>query len=195
MPKHFLRTLTLIAVLGLITACASAPRQTFPDVTFSHLPGIQMAVNKVEIEQRFVSSTTAPHAEHRVPLNPQSIMTRWPGDRIQQTGADATVKYIIVDASVLEHALDTDGNVTAIFTNEQALRYEVTAEAVLEVANNNGTAQGKVSARVSRSITVPENASLNERDKILFDLVASLMHDFDIEMENKVRAHLGIWLP
>ncbi len=189
-----MRALALIVLLGVTSACTSTPRQTFPDVTFAHLPAIQMAVNDIIIEQRYQTTLTAPHAEHRVPLNPLSFMKRWTSDRIVQTGEDSQAKYIIVEASVLEHALDTDGNITAIFTNEQAMRYEATAEAILEVSSGNSLAQGNTSARVTRSVTIPENATLNEREKILFDLVASLARDFDSQMEESIRAHLGGWL-
>ena len=195
MPPKLLKTLALVIMLGPIAACTSEPRQVFPDVTFTHLPGIHMAVSDISIERRYVSPLTAPYAEHRIPLSPQSVMERWPGDRMVQVGGDARAKYIIVDARVMEQALDTGGNITAVFTNEQALRYEAVAEAILEVSSNDGLSQGSASARVTRSITIPENATLNERDKILFELVSSLMRDFDVQMELKIRTHLGNWLP
>lgn len=193
--KNFLKTLTLLITLGTVSACASEPRQIFPEVTFAHQPGIQMSISDVTIERRYVSSLTAPNAEQRMPISPLSVMERWPDDRLVQTGGNSTAKYIIVEASVLEHALDTDGNITAVFTDEQALRYEATAEAIIEVSGNDGLSQGNISARVTRSVTIPEKATLNEREKTQFDLISALMRDFDSQMEQKVRAHLGTWLP
>ena len=195
MFKKILKTFMVVIMLGGLTACVSEPRQIFPDVTFTHLPGIQMAVSDITIEQRYKSPMTAEYAEHRIPLNPQTVMARWPGDRIAQTGGEASATFIIMDASVKEYGLDTDGNFTAYFTDEQALRYEATAEAMFQVSSHDGNTYGKVRARVTRSVTVPENASLNERDKILFNLITALTREFDVQMEQEIRTHLGAWLP
>ena len=195
MLKKILKTFMVVIMLSGLTACVSESRQLFPDVTFTHLPGIQMAVSDITIEQRYKSPMTAEYADHRIPLSPQTVMTRWPGDRISQTGGEARAKFIIMDASVKEYGLDIDGNFTAYFTDEQALRYEATAEAMFQISSNDGNTHGKVRARVKRSVTVPENASLNERDKILFDLTAALTREFGVQMEQEIRKYLGAWLP
>ena len=49
-------------------------------------------------------------------------------------------------------------------------------------------------AVASRSITTPEGATLNDREKIWFETTEALMADFDDEMERQIRRHLGTWL-
>jgi len=41
---------------------------------------------------------------------------------------------------------------------------------------------------------VPEDASLQERERIKFDLIEGLMKDFDAEIEKNVRQHLANWV-
>ena len=105
-----------------------------------------------------------------------------------------TARFIIIDAGVTEQALDTDGNFTAYFTNEQALRYEASVEAVIELQSANGMSKGNAKARVVRAVTVPEKASVNEREQALFNLIEKLMKEFDARMDESIRAHLSTWL-
>ena len=190
------RVLCLMCVVIIAASCANtAPRQTFPEITFHHLSPIEMAISTITIDDQYVPPLTVPNAEHRMPIAPQMVLNRWPGDRIAATNGDATATFTIVRAEVLEQALDIDGNITAIFTNEQALRYDASVEAVFEVQSNDGLSQGQATARASRSITVPENATLNEREQAQFTLVENTMREFDTQMELNIRKHLGHWLP
>lgn len=183
------------AAMLTIVACAQVePAPRVVDITFAHLPPYQLSVETVEVESRFTPPLTAPHAEYKVPQSPEKVLLQWAADRLVATGGDGFARFVIVDATVTEHALETDGTLTAVFTNEQALRYEAMAEGILEIRSSTGSYLGKASARVTRAITIPENASLNEREKALFDLVDRLMQNFNTEMDANVRAHLARWL-
>ena len=164
------------------------------EITFAHLSPYQLAVSGVEVEVQFSSPMTAPHIEHTVPQSPEQVMRRWAGDRLNATGGDSFARFIILDATVTEQALETDGTLTAVFTNEQALRYEAAAEAVLEIRDASGNLLGNATARVTRTITIPENATLNERDQALFDFIDRLMQNFDTEMDENIRIYLAQWI-
>ncbi len=193
-PRSF-RLLTITAVLFGLSACASPPtRISFPEITFDHMTPLVMGVSDVTVDDRYVPPRTNPNAEHRIPVSPQRVLNRWAADRIIANGGDATATFVILDASVIEKALDTDGNIAAIFTNEQAMRYEARVEGMLEIKSNDGLSQGETRARASRSITIPEDASINEREQALFTLIEQLTRDFDARMEHNVRKHLGAWI-
>jgi len=51
-----------------------------------------------------------------------------------------------------------------------------------------------VVARATRTHTVAEGATLNERDKVLFGLSEGLIRDIDTQMESLVRTYLSRWL-
>lgn len=187
----------IIALFSLILtgACAQvAPPPVLADITFAHLPPYQLAVGEVEIESRFSSPMSAPHAEHKVPQSPEQVMRRWAEDLLQASTGETFARFVILDATVTEHALATDGTLKAVFTNEQERRYRAVAEASLEIRGAAGNFLGNATARVERSITLPENASLNERDQALFDLVDRLMKNFNTEMDENIRQYLSQWL-
>ncbi len=182
-------------VLLTLGACAKVPPPpVLAEITFAHLPPYQLAVGSVEVEVQFSSPMTAPHIEHTIPQSPERVMRRWSDDRLDVTGGDNFARFIILDATVTEQALATDGTLTAVFTNEQALRYEAAAEAVLEIRNASGGFLGNATARVTRTITIPENATLNERDQALFDFIDRLIQNFDTEMDANIRTHLAQWI-
>ncbi len=193
--RHVVSIGLFVTILAVLGACAqTAPRPTMPQITFAHLPAYQLAAGQVRVDSAFSSSLDAPHMELRLAQPPEKVMRQWAADRLNATGGGSLARFVIVEASVLEYPLDTDGNITAVFTNEQALRYEAAVEGVLEIAGGDGVSQGSAMARVSRAITIPENATLNERELALFEMVEKLMRDFDARMDENIRAHLGMWL-
>lgn len=195
MLPFIVRKLPFSGILVLLAGCTgTVPPQVFSAITFNHLAPVQMAVRAISVEDRYVPPLTAPNAEHRMPVAPQSVLHRWPADRIQASGGNATARFVIVNAEVLEHALNTDNSLTAIFTNEQALNYEASVEATLVVNSDDGLSQGQATARARRSITVPENATVNEREHILFRLVEDTLREFDARMELTIRKHLTQWV-
>ncbi|NQV45132.1 MAG: hypothetical protein HQ501_09530 [Rhodospirillales bacterium] len=185
----------VVATLMLIGACAQVPPPVaLPDITFAHLSPFQLAVGNVEIESRFSSPMTAPHAEHKIPQSPEQVMRRWAEDRLQVSTGQTFARFIILDATVTEHALEIDGTLEAVFTNEQEMRYQAVAEATIEIRGAAGNFLGNATARATRTITIPENATLNERDRALFDLVDQLMQNFNTEMDESIRKHLSQWV-
>lgn len=187
----------MLTIMGVLVtgACAQVPpAPVMVDITFAHLPAYQLSVGSVEVESQFTAPLSAPHAEHKVPQSPETVMRRWVEDRVVAAGGDTFARFVILDATVTEHALETDGSLTAVFTNEQALRYEAIAEGSLEIRSQTGSYLGNAAARVTRAITIPENATLNEREKAHFDLVDRLMQNFNTEMDANIRMHLQQWL-
>jgi len=195
-PGSLFRILA-VSLFMFTGACEQVPPPPeLPDITFAHLAPYQLAVGELQIESRFSSPMTPPHAEHKVPQSPETVLRRWADDRLKVTPGQtqAFARFIILDATVTEHALATDGTLKAVFTNEQELRYQAVAEASLEIRGMAGNFLGNATARVTRSITIPENATLNERDQALFDLVDRMMQNFNTEMDENIRLHLSQWV-
>lgn len=192
--KPFFRVIVFSLFVALGACAQVAPPPTLPEITFAHLTPFQLAVGSVEVESKFSSPLTPPHAEHKIPQSPETVMRRWAEDRLNATGGETFARFIILDATVTEHALETDGTLTAVFTNEQEMRYQAAAEATLEIRSATGSYLGNATARATRAITIPENATLNERDQALFDMVDRMMQNFNTELEANIRTYLAQWV-
>lgn len=194
--KTSLKKLCLIVLVGIGTAACTAPgTQTLPPVTFTASGPLAIAVSNVETTATFNSSYDLPRVENEMPVTPEAVLQRWAKDRIAATGeGTGTLRYTVTDAKVVASALQTDQTLKAWFTDEQAVRYTIDLAGMVEINDPAINANGAVEAAANRSVTVPEGATLNERDKVLYDLIVAATRDFDDALEANVRQYLASWV-
>jgi len=193
--NRFFVSITAIFLLGFLAACeAAVPAQKIPALTFQHLAPLNLAVGKVEVTSKYKPPLAAPNVEHRFATPPAKALRTWANDRLRPAGGAYTARLVILDASVTETKLKTRKGITGAFYIEQSERYDAVAEADLIIVDGSGAHKGFASTRASRSVTVSENASLAERERTQFELVESLMRDFDLELEKNIRRYLVNWI-
>ena len=187
------RAFPIIAVLSfLLAACETpAPAQKFPDLTFVHLGALNLNVASVEVVSDYRAPLKKPNVEHLFPAPPDHALKRWARDRLKAGGERGLARFVIAQAAVTETPLKMKTGLTGAFTTDQAERYDAVIEATLEIFGADGIRKGFASARVTRSRTVAEDISLNDREKMWFGLTEALMKNFNTEMENNIRSHLG----
>jgi hypothetical protein len=183
------------ALLGfaLLAGCETqVPAQKLPDLTFAHLAPLHLAVQRVETVSRFAPTLRAPNVEHAFPVPPARALETWASQRLKSVGGNARARFTILDASVTETKLSRDTSMRGYFTKQQSERYDARVEVVLEIQE--GARHGAANAIGTRWTTVGEDVSLNERERIKFNLIESLMKDFDAELEKNIRQHLAGWI-
>jgi len=188
---------TVAAALGfaLLLGCETqVPSARLPDITFAHLPPLALAVQRVDTSSRFVPTLRAPNVEHAFPAPPARAMEQWASQRLKAAGGNAQGRFTILDASVTETKLPRDTSIRGTFTKQQSERYDARAEAVVEILDGSGVRRGTASAMVTRWTTIGEEVTLNERERVKFNLIDGLMKDFDAELEKNIRQHLANWL-
>jgi hypothetical protein len=186
----------LLIVFGLsVVGCeATVPSPTFPDLTFGHLGPIKLNVGSMEIVSTYKPPMSAPNVEHLFPTPPGDAMGRWAADRLLATGSTSRARFVILEASVVETALKKQKGLKGAFTKDQSERYEAVLEATLEIFDDSETSKGFANARASRSVTVGEDATVNERAQAWFSLNEALMRDINAELEKNISLYLGNWL-
>jgi hypothetical protein len=191
-----LRTKAIAALAVLVvalTACETPPPVlSFPDLTYGHHGQMRLNVASLEVVSEYRSPMAKPHVEHLFPVSSEKALRQWAADRLKPDGLEGVARFVIIDAPVTETVLKKDETFKGKFTTQQTERYEAVIEATLEIKTAQGS--GHAAARVSRSITVPEDASLNDREQEWFNLVEALTNDFNREMEKQIRQHLVNWL-
>ena len=179
------------AVAFLLAACETpSPTPVYPEVSFRHLPKLKLDVAAIDVRQTYVPPLKAPNVEHQFPLTPSDAARRWIDDRLAAAGSNGVATVIIQDASAIEEKLRTQGGIRGAFTTEQSERYVARMTVRLEVSNAGGLGTGFAAASAARSRTVPEDATLNERDKTFFELTEGLVQDFDRAMEKEINDNL-----
>lgn len=194
------RTFTglLLASAGLLgtglAACSTPPpRPRFPELTYGHLGLFTFDVERVEIVSEYKPNFGAPNVEHLFPTPPEQTLRRWAQDRLAASGKPGRyARFIIQDAKVTETALPRTQGVRGAFTTDQTQRYDGTLSTVLEIREERANYRaGTASAWATRARTVPEGITINDREKVWFDLVEAMMNDINAELDRQIRANLA----
>ncbi|HEV7368040.1 hypothetical protein [Arenibaculum sp.] len=188
---------TVAAGLAL-AACQtpSPPPLRLPELTFAHLGPITLDVAQVVVEDQRPSALDgtadgAARVEMQAPTPPETAIRRWVADRLQPAGGSGTLRAVIKEASITETPLPRTGGLRGTFTNDQAVRFDGRIEVELVAERRDRGYQGFTGATVTRSSTLPENASLYERDQTLLKLVEGMMNDLNYRLETGALTHLS----
>ena len=184
-----------LSLLFLTLACETpVATQKLPKITFVHLQPFSIDVASIEIVNQFNSTLKSPHIEHRLPTSPATALVQWVKDRLKATGKVGKLRVFIEDASATETRLDLDNSLKGQFTKQQSHLYKFSLRATILLTNASGIHLGSAKATATRSTTIREDISLNERQRVWFDLVDRLINDFNRQMEANLNQHLGGWL-
>lgn len=183
-----------VLVIGLAACASDVAPQRQPELTFEHRPPFTLAVGGIDLVVRTVPNASAVHVDHEMPVAPEAALKRWAADRLKTAGGADRARFVITDAAVTETALAVTTGVGGLVYDEQSERYDAAAEATLEIVDAGGTVLAFARSRAVQARTVPESATLNERDAAWFALTEELMRDFDADMETRMRQHLVRWL-
>lgn len=187
LPRHLILVLALV-----LSACTtSAPVQRFPEMTFRNLPPIRLDVGRIEVVSEFRPAAQAPHIEYDMPIAPENAIRRWVQDRLQPVGREGTIRVVIRNAEATSTPLKTDDSFKGYFKKEQAARIEMAVDVAVQWLDERQFVKAEASGRSARSRTTLEGTTLNERDKILYDMVEDLMKGYNGEIEPSIRASFG----
>lgn len=189
--RHF--TALLLGSAALAGCSSPPPRARFPELTYGHLGKFTLDVARIDLISEYKATYAKPNIEHTFPVVPEQAMRKWAEDRLAVTGrAGRIARFVIQDAKVTETELPRSSGVRGAFTTDQTHRYDGALAAVIEIREERGNFRaGTASAWASRSRTVAEGITINDREKVWFEIVEALMNDFNAEMDRQIRANLG----
>lgn len=195
--KTFSLLFLMVIVSGTLTGCTTpVTNQSLPELSFQHMEPLSLNVSSVEIDQKFRLPFKAPNVGHLFPTPPTTALKNWLVRRINPIARQAGDRAVLTvhNAAVLEELLTKKVGLQAAFTKQQSERYTLTIEASLQIIDTMGFQKAITSVNNSRSITVSEDATINERDRIWFELTETTMKEFDAEMSQGIRQHLVNWI-
>jgi hypothetical protein len=186
------RTLLLLPALLALAACDTPPmRQSYATLTFQDRPQIRLDVAHIEIVEGYQAPGAAPHVDHLFPQKPADVAAAWGRDVLRAVGQRGMATYTIVDATATETALPRSSGMAQMFKTEQSDRYDLHIEVKLEVGNPLLASTGYVIATATRSQTVAEDMTLNQREAVWFQMTESAMRELDKKLEAAIKDKLA----
>lgn len=186
-----------VAAATALGGCQSAPPQArFPELTYAHQGVMTFDAERVEIADEYVAPLRPPNVDHLFPTPPERVMRRWATDRLAASGTPGRfVRFVITDAKVTETNLPRTTGVRGAFTTDQTQRYDLTLTSAIEVREDRGNFRsGFATASTSRSRTVAEDITVNDREKVWFELLEQAMNELNTELERQVRGNMARFL-
>lgn len=186
-----------VTVAVVLAGCATPPppRQVLPEITFVHEPVLTFQAQTVDVVQEYKPTFAAPQIEHLIAQPPARVAERLVRDRFRlDTAAPNSLRVIVREASVTEQDLTKTPGLRGSFTTDQVARFEVAVAVAVELRDQRGFRVGEASASAKRSNTLSEKATLNDRDRLIHDLVRETMTDLDRELERNLRAYMPLYV-
>jgi hypothetical protein len=186
------RRLALCLPLALsLAACASAPPPPrFPDISFKGEPPILLDVARIELVSTFQPGFGPPEVEHEFAVPPQRALENLCKDRLQAISptSQRVARFTIVDAKVTETELPRKEGLKADFTTQIGQGYNGQVEIRLDIYDENGIVVRTATARATRSRTVAEDSTPNDRDRVWYEMSDELAHSADQILEQYINA-------
>ena len=181
-----------LGLAALVAACDVPPPATeFPEITYKHRPAIRFDASEIVVERAYTPPLDAPNVDHLMPNPPVVLAIRWAQDRLVAGGQANRVVFRIVDASVVETELQGETGLEGVFTVSQTERYNARLAIEVELFEDSGYSRAIVKAEAERSVTLPEDASVRERDQVWFKLSEMVMNDLDVELEKSIYQYMA----
>lgn len=175
-----------------VAGCASnAPPPRYPDITFSHLQPIRLDVAEIVYAPRYQAPVGHPNVGHEFPVPPARAAEQWIGDRLVAAGTHGQARVTIRRAAATETKLKVKEGLKGAFTTDQAWRYDAYIDVAIDAVDPNRGLKAQATTNAHRSRTVPEDASLSEREDVWFAMTETLMRSFNETFEAQIRKDLA----
>lgn len=196
--KIGLRPLAALLLAGTLAACDTPPsREPFATLTYAYLPPYRLAVGRIEVIESYRSSNAPPHVELEFPVSPAHTAAQWGHDRLQATGGTSRAVYSVLRGDALETRLpasESGGLLGSFDAPPPTERYDLTIAVRLQIVEPGGRIAATVDAKATRSVTLTEDATLNDRERAGFALTEATMKDLNAALEKSIPQYLRGYL-
>jgi hypothetical protein len=92
---------------------------------------------------------------------------------------------------VTETDLKRETGLTALMTKEQAERYDARIAVELRIYNSLDEVVGKADAEAVRTRSIAEDATINDREQLWYDMTKDLMTELDRQLDKTIKSVLS----
>jgi hypothetical protein len=189
--RQFILTgLSLGASFTLVSCGPPTQAPEFPDLRFTSAPPFMLQASQIEIRTFYQPGD----ADNAYPVSPLRAIQNWARDRLRANGQGGPARFTIADASAKVTDLATKGGISGTFTDQVSQRYDVALDAALELLDTTGTVVRSARITVSRSATVLQSATANDRARTRYTMVRDMMAEFDSQAQQRITSGFGQYL-
>ena len=189
--RQFILTgLCLGSGLTLISCAPPPEAPSFPDIRFTGEPPLLLLASQIEIRTLYQPGD----ADSAFPVSPLRAIQNWARDRLRANGQGGPARFTIADATAKVTDLAVKGGISGTFTDQVSQQYDIALDAALELLDTTGVVVRSARVTVSRSATVLQSATANDRARTRYNLVRDMMSDFDSQAQARISGGFGQYL-
>ncbi len=171
-----------------------APKPVFPELTYGHLPKFSLDVARIEIVEAYKAPAKKPNVDHQFPAPPAAAVARWLRDRLHAVGGARTAIATVTNGAVVEVPLKKTPGIKGSFTVDQSERYDGELAVNIRIFANNGRQEAMISAGAERRRTVPEDITIDGRQRAWFEMTEAMMNNLNGQLERQIRSYFAKYL-
>lgn len=193
---YVLRKCAVFCAVILLSSCQNATPDfpNYPAVHFTDAP-FSLDVGTIELVQEYAPPLTSPHLEHIAPITPSSMVRTWANDRLKAVGRNRTLKVIIQDASIIAQPLPRTSGLEGMFTKDESALYSGHLQVKLEIYENDPLFPvAEITANISNSISVAEDAPINDRQQLLYNISKKMIEELNKQIEQNISQYFNRYI-
>lgn len=173
----------LFIPLLFIGGCSLAPEAyEEPVLTFDHLEKQELPVARIQFLNQYSAPVTKNNIENKTRNAPLTTMQKWLEKRFVAVAPQDTLRVYIEEASLVKKDLPVTDSIFGVFNVEPSQEYKARIFSKIEFLDDAGVLKASYNIRAERQVSLPNNATLVEKDRTLFRLMENLMQSIDREM-------------
>lgn len=189
--KHMIRALIICPVSLFLISCASAPpAPPSYDLTYQHLPKLQIAAGSIVLKSSYQPDEAENHIDTKKPQNPTMVVKQWVNDRLEkQSGSSAKLVLTVIDGQVIRTQETEKSTFGFLASKKQIYSANLVVDVAvypLEQEINQGLRQD-LRVKIVSDKVVSGAYSLNMLDEAYFTLISDLAVEFDKQMQHVLK--------
>lgn len=184
-----MRIISLL-MLAFLFGCKTNPAGNYQALNFSAYPEIKLDAKEMKVENQFQPTYAFPDADHLSPISPSAALEQWAKERLVANGdGQKKVKFLIKNASIKETKADKSEK---LFNTEPIGNYRITLDASIQVFDKDPLFPfSEVTANSEIMKEIPANASVEDREKILYDITKQAVNNLVENLYQNSKLYFG----
>ncbi|HEU5047795.1 MAG TPA: hypothetical protein VFT64_08135 [Rickettsiales bacterium] len=182
----------MVLFLAGLSACNDTAVPYKEPVSFA---GEQYTLNVagVNVVDEYQSSKELPNVELLSDITPAQAMRQWSDERLVAKGNTGRAEVVIKDAHIVQKSLPKKkSGVEGYFTTEQTQELNGRLEVEIKIYDGiSALPLAMVQASSESSMTLPENATIMDRNKAYHAITVELVHRIEPPVVQGIQGHFG----
>ena len=160
------------------------------------LNNISIVAEKKEIQVSYESIFSEPFIDHVIETSPKKRVILWLEDNINHFGTENKLVINIQNASIARKGIDKEVkvNVAGIVKKKNEYLYELYFEVLFLLYDDSDQILATTKVEVLRSTTSSQFISINERNRILDNLILDSLRDLSNKSIELIKLHMSEYI-